>query len=174
MMNSKILIFLFVFLTCFSCKTDENKAKTNPIQKQTETKVNNKEKGTALSILEFRMKENNGNTYPIIEADTWEYKFVYDGDGMSPEGAYDGQWIDFKADHSYVYGENENIKGSGRYHYSLGKGLVVMVDSDVSKKAQEYEAKFAGDVMVLVGTATYGDNSYQMKLERIPDSTFPH
>jgi hypothetical protein len=93
---------------------------------------------------------------------------------MSKEGDYNGQWIDFKADHTYAYGENTNIKGNGRYHYSLDKGLVLMVDNDSSKKAQEYEAKFADDVMILVGTATYGDNSFQMKLERIPDATFPH
>lgn len=173
-MNSKILIFLFVSAICFSCKQDAKKETVNPIQQQQETKVNNKEKGTAMSILEFRMKENNGQTYAIIEADTWEYKFVYDGNGMSPEGAYDGQWIDYKADHTYTYGEKATVKGTGRYHYSLDKGLVVMVDNDPAKKAQEYEAKFAGDVMVLVGTATYGDNSYQMKLERIPDSTYPH
>jgi len=93
---------------------------------------------------------------------------------MSKEGEFDGHWIDFKADHTYVYGINAAKNGSGRYHYSLDKGLVIMVDDDSSKKAQEYEAKFAGDVMVLVGTSTYKDNSVQMKLERIPDSTFPH
>ena len=49
-----------------------------------------------------------------------------------------------------------------------------MVVNDSNKKPQEYEAKFAGDVMVLVGTATYKDNAFQMKLERIPDSTYPH
>ena len=93
---------------------------------------------------------------------------------MSKEGDFDGQWIDFKNDHTYVYGTNGTTNGSGRYHYSLDKALVLMVDNDSSKKAQEYDAKFAGDVMVLVGTTTYNDNSVQMKLERIPDSTYPH
>ena len=165
--------FLLLFsILCLSCNSGDG-SKRNPINDQSGDAVNQAEKGTAKSILEFRIKENN-EIFPILEADTWEYKFVFDGSSMSKEGDYDGQWIDFKEDNSYVYGDQTTKKGAGRYHFDLDKSILIMVDNDSNKKAQEYEAKFAGDVMVLVGTATYKDNAFQMKLERIPDSTYPH
>ena len=168
--NHASLILLFVLLIA-SCKNEGGNV--NPINDKPKEGFNRAEKGTAASILEFRLKEEP-DIIPIIEADTWEYKFVFDGNAMSKEGDYDGQWIDFKQDNSYMYGEKDKVKGSGRYHYSFDTSILLMVDNDPNKKAQEYEAKFAGDVMVLVGTSTYKDNAYQMKLERIPDSTYPH
>ena len=166
---SFIILLSFMIVAC----NNSNGSQQNPISGTTEGGVDQAEKGTAQSILNFRIKESN-ELFPIIEADTWEYKFVFDGKEMSKEGAYNGQWIDFKDDNSYVYGNNDQVKGSGRYHFSIDNSILLMVDNDKDKKAQEYEAKFAGDVMVLVGTSTYKDNAFQMKLERIPDSTFPH
>lgn len=167
-----ISFFLLLSIFCLSCNSG-NGDKKNPISDVPEGGFDQAEKGTAQSILNFRIKEN-AEIFPILEADTWEYKFVFDGSQMSKDGDYSGQWIDFGADHTYVYGNQDKTSGSGRYHFSIDSSILLMVDNDKNKKAQEYEAKFAGDVMVLVGTSTYKDNSYQMKLERIPDSTYPH
>lgn len=172
MKSNHISFFILMLLIMVAC-TNKDNGKLNPINDKPADGFNRAEKGTAASILNFRINEDP-NIVPILEADTWEYKFVFDGEKMSKEGDYAGQWIDFKEDHSYAYGENGKVTGSGRYHYSFDSSILLMVDNDSNKKAQEYEAKFAGDVMVLVGTSTYKDNAFQMKLERIPDSTYPH
>ena len=128
----------------------------------------NKWRSQALSILNHRLKQFP-TTYAIMEANTWEYQFVHNGE-MSKPGDYKGIWIDYKADHSYEYGEGKTIKGSGKYNYHLEREEVLMVDDDPSKKPQEWKVKHADDIMIMMGTASYKDNHIQQKLGREPDS----
>lgn len=122
----------------------------------------------ALSILNHRMKKDS-STYAIIDADVWEYKFVFSGE-MSKPGEYEGTWIDFKRDHTYEYGKGSKVMGYGKYNYHLDRNELLIVDNDDSQKPQEWSVKNAGDVMILVGTSTYKDNAIQMKLERVKES----
>ncbi len=152
----------------------------NPILQQAQDKHNELEKARtadpklvaaqraqALSIINHRLKQNS-ESYAIVEADTWEYQFLHDGE-MSKPGEYDGVWIDYKADHTYTYGHYSEIKGSGKYNYHSERSEILMVDDDTSKKPEEWTTKHAGDIMIRVGTATYKDNHIQMKLVRVPD-----
>ena len=125
-------------------------------------------RGQALSILEFRAK-NDADSYAIVEADVWEYEFVYDGEMSKPDD-YKGVWIDFLPDGTYEYGRYNDIQGSGKYNYHFERGELLMLDDDTSLKPQEWTVKSVGDAMVLVGTATYKDNAIQMKLERVKES----
>ncbi len=175
-MNRFIFTSLFaLFIILSACKPDANKPKgiKNPIKDAIATSPHNNDyRANALSILDFRNKKTEGKSFSIIEADTWEYQFVYTKGEMSKEGAYAGNWIDFMPDFNYNYGKNTVVEGSGKYHYDSDAAVLIMINDDVSKKPQEWTAKFAGDAMVLVGTNSYNDNSIQMKLERVPDSTF--
>ncbi len=151
---------------------------TNPAAPvSTDTKAFNRSASTseiatqraqALAIINHRLKSDS-DSYAIVEADTWEYEFVYNRE-MSKPGQFAGVWLDFKPDHTYEYGKNATVKGSGRYNYSVDRGEVVMVDNDNTKKPQEWTVKHAGDMMVMVGTATYKDNHIQQRLARKPDS----
>lgn len=178
-----------VALIAVSCKNDSSSAKSgqlkdvvtdseivqDPIKTQRIEELRKKSKSVdvphlraqAISILDHRAK-NDQNSYAIVEADVWEYEFVYDGE-MSAPGAYDGVWIDFLPDGTYEYGKYNNIQGKGRYNYHFERGELLLVDNDASQKPQEFTVKSAGDAMVLVGTATYKDNAIQMKLERVKE-----
>lgn len=126
-----------------------------------------KHRASALNILNYRLK--NDNSYmAMIEADTWEYAFVFDGE-MSPLGVHDGIWIDFKKDHTYTYGKNNIIQGTGKYNYQLERGELLMIDDKPGTKPEEWTIKSADDTMIMVGTATYNDNHIQMKLVKTTD-----
>ncbi|MBT8234423.1 MAG: hypothetical protein HKO66_15035 [Saprospiraceae bacterium] len=183
----------FIFCLCFavlSCKNDTPERpkplitnneqlegiEENPIKRERleemkkKSKVNNVPamRVQALSILNHRLKKDS-NSYAIIEADVWEYNFVFDGE-MSKPGEYDKSWIDFKPDATYEYGKGSTVLGSGKYNYHFDRSELLLVDNDSSQKPQEWSVKNAGDVMILVGTSTYRDNSMQMKLERVKES----
>lgn len=187
----KLYSYFFICLTIvlFSCKNDvperpaslmtdgnDSEIVQDPIKQQRVEELRKKSKavdvpalrGQAASILEFRSK-NGEDSYAIIEADVWEYKFIYDGE-MSDPGEYDGVWIDFLPDGSYEYGKGTEVQGGGRYNYHFERGELLMLDNDASEKPTEWSVKSAGDAMVLVGTATYKDNAIQMKLERVNES----
>jgi len=122
----------------------------------------------ALAILNFRLK-NDPDYYTVAEEGVWETQFVHSR-VMSKPGEYDGVWIDFKKDHTYEYGKYKEIHGSGKYNYHFERGEILMIDDDKSKKPEEWEIKSSGDVMIMVGTATYSDNHIQKKLVNHPDS----
>ncbi len=188
----KVYTYFFICL-CFyliSCKNDApnrpeplgDAAKTkstimeNPLKRERLEEMKRKNKTNnipamrvqALSILNHRMKKDS-TTYAIIDADVWEYKFVFNGE-MSKPGEYDNTWIDFNSDHTYDYGKASQVMGSGKYNYNLNRNELLIVDNDSSQKPQEWSVKNAGDVMILIGTSTYKDNATQMKLERVKES----
>jgi len=124
------------------------------------------QRAQALAILNHRLK-NDSDSYEIVEAGIWEYEFVHSG-SMSEPGAYDGVWLDFKADHTYAYGTRGKTEGTGKYNYHFERGEVLMVDNVSTKKPQEWTIKGQGDVLVMVGTATYNDNHTQQRLKNRP------
>lgn len=188
-------IILCLALLLLSCKTDKverpdpilqntqpknvpaPKAQQNPQQKDITERVSNREaspneiatqRAQALAIINHRLKSDS-ESYAIMEADTWEYEFVYNKE-MSKPGEYAGIWLDFKPDHTYEYGKNNIVEGAGKYNYSFERGEVVMVDNNTTKKPQEWTVKHADEIMIMIGTATYNDNHIQQKLLRKPDS----
>lgn len=184
----KLLRYFYIILafSLISCNTDKAK-KPGSVQDNSQIKENQQYKdrveglkkkspeqnipalrAQALSILNYRLQKDS-SSYAIIEADTWEYKFVFNG-AMSKPGEYDGAWIDFKKDATYTYGKKNQVLGYGKYNYSFERAELLMVDNEESEKPQEWSVKNAGDAMVLVGTSTYKDNSTQMKLERVKDA----
>jgi len=182
--------FIYLSLSLLSCKndtpnrpsaidnvaTDKSSIMENPIKRERLEEMKKKKtehnipamRVQALSILNHRLKKDS-TSYAIIDVDVWEYKFVFSGK-MSEPGAYDKTWIDFKRDHTYEYGKANQIQGYGKYNYNLDRSELLMVDNDNSQKPQEWSVKHGGDVMILVGTATYRDNATQMKLERVKDT----
>lgn len=139
------------------------KSEANPsvIDKPSDPKM----RSQALGILDHRIK-NYPDTYAVVEAGVLKYEFVYDGKSKAPKAAYAGAWIDYKRDFTYDYGNYDQIEGSGRYHFRTDINQLVMIDNDKNQNPQEWNVKISGDVLILIGTATYGTNSYQMKLKR--------
>ena len=182
-------LLISIFFCFTSCKNDTNSAKTqvekiaeedfNPLKRE-RIQAMKKEKvesssseiasmrQQALSIINHRLKKGE-KSFAIIEADTWEYEFYFKGE-MSKPGEYAGVWIDFKPDNTYEYGHLKDVQGAGRYSYQFDRGELLMVDNNANQKPQEWQAKVAGDALVLVGTSLYKDNATQMKLSRVPDS----
>ncbi len=123
-------------------------------------------RGSALSILNFRISADAEN-YPIIEDGIWEFEFIHDGTGMSKEGEHDGEWIDFKDDHTYAKGKGKEQQSTGKYHYDFSTDKVLMIPDDNKSNPQEWKTIFGTDiVMIMVGTPEYGNNNFQMKLKR--------
>ena len=188
-MKVTYLISVLILILLCSCKPD-NVERPAPIAKTTQNNSSNenpvireareqrkkgpspeeitKWRSQALSILNHRLKQYP-KTYAIMEANTWEYQFVHNGE-MSKPGDYKGIWIDYKEDHTYEYGDGKSVVGSGKYNFHLEREEVLMVDDDPSKKPQEWKVKHADDIMIMMGTATYKDNHIQQKLGREPDT----
>ena len=174
-MRSKYLIFAVLFcVTCLvACKPDVKDNQTTKTNSQNKPKAATEEnidysamRALALQTIDYRIKNEGDKSYSAIEANVWQYEFLFDAVSMTIPAPYDGNWVDFKPDLTYEYGfYNENL-GSGRYHYSFETGAILMVDNDESKKPNEYDVKLSGDSLVLVGKASFDSNIVQAKLYR--------
>lgn len=122
----------------------------------------------ANAIIEHRWKENNKKSWAILTSKKWDYKFVYDGDGMNNEEKLGKNWIQFYDDLTYKYGTDDKTLGDGRYDYDADTELLVILSNDKRYKPNEFKVNLAGESLVLIGQATYKDNNYQAKLEGTP------
>jgi len=143
-------------------------ADSKVIGHEEEEKADLKKRSQALAVLDHRIK-NDPETYAIIEAGVLNYLFVFNGSKISKSEDYVGDWINFKDDFTYEYGNFDTVQGEGRYHYSMDKSQLVMVDNNEKLNPQEWDIKSGGDVIIMIGSKTYGNNAFQIKLERQPD-----
>lgn len=165
-----ILVIICVFVSsCGDPKptaNNESQEKEHIVTPKESYKKNKSSlRSQALAVLDHRIKLDP-KSYAVAEAGVWEYEFVFDGKEMSPQGEKAGSWIDFKDDNTYQYGLYNEIQGAGKYNYRIDDGQIVMVDDDESVMPQEWNTKSAGDNLILIGTQSYGNNAYQMKLVR--------
>lgn len=181
-LTSRINIFfcLSLLLACNNTPKDQEQPQDNTLSAKniSADKISKKEKepigfnpkwrSKALVVLDYRI-QNENKTYAIIDANILEYQHVYDGSRMSRPEEQFGNWIDFKEDFTYDYGNFDNIQGAGRYHYSQDKKILLMIDNREDENPQEWNIKSAGDVIIMVGSHTYKNNAFQMKLERVPE-----
>lgn len=168
---SAVCLCAILSYCCNSDKNSDNNSKiaeSTVIAQKPEKELDPKMRSQALAVLDFRIK-NDPTSYAIIEAGVLNYLFVYNGREMSKKDEYTGNWIDFKPDFTYDYGKNDQTTGGGRYHYSMKKNQLVMVDNSRDQNPQEWDIKTGGDVIIMIGTKTYGNNAFQIKLERSDD-----
>ena len=124
-------------------------------------------KRAAVAIIDHRQKETGNKSHIILDKDLWEFEFIFSGRKMSAVNMFAGCWIDFSEDLTYTYGRYEEVKGSGRYHYSTDTGLLLLNDDSDKIKPHEFEAKLFDATLVMDGNDIYKDNNYNAKLKRI-------
>lgn len=76
-----------------------------------------------------------------------------------------GHWIDFRDDGTYEYGVLDKRTLTGKWEYDHPAGLLDLIPDDASKPSQ-WRVMHNDDILVLVGTAKYGDNATQAQWMR--------
>lgn len=102
---------------------------------------------------------------PNLENKIWHYSFALSLKEETPkDNIYKGHWLDLKPKGEYskgIYGETTE---SGRYVFNSKAGLLELRSSD--GKSSEWKVKVDPASMIMIGTAKYGNNPWQMKLSR--------
>ena len=82
------------------------------------------------------------------------------------ENPYANQWIDLEPDGTYKAGTLKEQTHTGRWDYNV-KEKILLLRPDVSTyKISEWKVMHNNDMVVLVGTQTYGNNATQIQLVR--------
>lgn len=179
--------FLFILSIAFvSCKQSDSASVNNneisgsmPVEEQyiihnqfaKNDSLYQQQRSAARSIMEQRIKNTDPNMTNVLIKDYWHIDAFLRGNEMKFGADAVGFWLDFNEGNKYSYGSYDKTYGTGRYVYTTENNLILLLDDDQRFKPQEFEVKYNNDALVLVGQATYQDNSMQVKLFR--RATYP-
>ena len=87
--------------------------------------------------------------------------------GKDPkEQPYAGQWIDLDPSGHYTAGKLDKQTHTGRWDYNHERTTLLLRPDDSSMPASEWKVMHNEDMIVFLGTQTYGNNATQIKLVR--------
>ncbi|NOT37680.1 MAG: hypothetical protein HOP11_09925 [Saprospiraceae bacterium] len=153
-----------------SCKSD----KTIPAANSTNPNTTIREsKPTSTSLVKLKKADEafikeatSQKPFLMITDSIWNFYFALSISEATPkDNLYKGRWLDIKEDGSYIQGEYENQTDEGKYLYNTESKTIEFrsINKDTSS---EWNVKVDPTAMVLIGTATYNNNPWQIKLVR--------
>ncbi len=161
---------LFIFLLSISLITCKNKEKidSNSDQNASEPKLEEvKMPAPAMGKLDeaFIKLSDAQKDISEIENKIWHYSFALSLKESAPkDNIYKGQWLDILPKGHYKKGLYEETTEMGRYIYDDKTSLLEL--RSTSDTSTEWKVKVDPATMILIGTAKYGNNPWQIKLSR--------
>ncbi len=156
MKSIQLFCFFIWALTFAGCnqKPDTQKAEPTP-------DVEQKPEGESNPV-----KNEGGHDYTFLTHQMLLYK-VSNTTGKDPkEQPYAGQWIDLEPDGTFKAGKLKKQTHTGKWTYSHDAGILLLHPEDKNFKTTEWKVLNNDDMIVWVGTQTYGDNATQIQLIR--------
>jgi hypothetical protein len=84
---------------------------------------------------------------------------------------YSGQWIDMDPNGTFKAGKQNKQTHTGRWDYNHDRKVLLLRPDDKDIPASEWKVMHNEDMVVFMGTQTYGNNATQIKLVR--SNVFP-
>jgi hypothetical protein len=107
----------------------------------------------------------NGHDYNFLTDKLLHYQAAFGGEKNS-EQPYKDEWIDFDPDGTFKAGKLKQQTHTGKWGYNHDTKTLIIMPDDISYKISEWKVMFNDQMLVWVGTTTYGDNPIQLKLVR--------
>lgn len=117
-------------------------------------------------VKDVKIPKPTPQKWAMITSDLWHYSFALTVTEVPDHNIYEGYWIDFHDDGTYDKGLYDEKVGEGVFTYNNDKKLITIYPTKGDDSVKEWEVMTNGEVLILVGTNTYGNNSEQIKLER--------
>lgn len=127
-------------------------------------------------VVSGQSPENQRNSRPVTAGH--DYNFLTDkvlifntvmGSEKGEQGPLKGDWMDLKPDGTYEAGRATNKTHTGKWAYEHDKQILFLRPDTQNYKLSEWKVMATDQVIVWVGTSTYGDNSIQIQLLKIDE-----
>jgi hypothetical protein len=158
---------LLLCICVFSCK---NKEHNNVAHETEEVNPQIQEVATIAPVMakldaSFIKMADSQKSVSAIEDKVWHYVFALSlKDDTPKENLYKGQWLDFLPNGHYARGIYSDTTEHGRFIYNEENTLLEM--RSTKDTCYEWKIKYDPSNMILIGTPKYGNNPWQMKLNR--------
>ena len=107
-----------------------------------------------------------GHDYTFLTDKLLLYKAAFGGDKNTKEQLYQDEWIDLHPDGTFKAGKLKKQTHTGQWSYNNDTQTLFLRPDTKEFKMSEWKVMHNDQMMVWVGTQTYGDNSVQIKLVR--------
>jgi len=136
--------------------------------------INLQKSATYASLEEARLQadaliahrvQNDPDPLSMVTSPYWIWAGFFDGKGMIHPDKLTGQWLKFDEDFTYSYGLYDALNGTGKYHYRLDDGSLIMLDDNEKLQPKEWQLQSNGIAIALIGRHGFEiNNGMQMKL----------
>lgn len=160
---NKLTVIAFVSLLALgSCQNDPKTSDNHESTPAVSTDKTDKKK-VSPAVLN---RDPNRRAWSILTADLWHYNFALSVTETPKENIYEGYWLDFEDDFSYVKGYYDKVVAKGEYDYNNDTKILEMIPTEGDDEPSQWSIKTNGEVIILIGTSKYGNNATQIKLTR--------
>lgn len=162
-MRSFYIHFSIVFLLgTMACKQDATTVQEGTNQA---TPAQNTEGTTQEAPKPTDAAATGGHDYTFLTDKLFHYKAAFGG-AKNGEQPYKDQWIDLDANGSYKAGKLKEQTHTGKWSYNHETTLLFLKPDVNTFPMSEWKVMYNNQMMVWVGTQTYGNNATQIQLAR--------
>lgn len=136
--------------------------KQNSTTQQEEVKSENAPAGTDHQA----NSSTGGHDYAFLTDKLFHYKAANIVGKDSKDNPYAGHWIDMDPNGTYKAGILKDQTHTGRWDYNHEAKVLLLRPDDKKFKISEWNVMHNNDMVVFVGTQTYGNNATQIQLVR--------
>lgn len=152
-----LLIITFIFVTA-GCKESATTEKEGTVAEN-----------TANSPAAQTVQPNapsGGHDQTFLTDKLFHYKAAAIVGKDNKENPYANQWIDMDPDGTYKAGRLKEQTHTGKWDYNVNEKILLLRPDVNTFKISEWKVMHNNDMVVLVGTQTYGNNATQIQLVR--------
>jgi hypothetical protein len=107
-----------------------------------------------------------GHDYNFLTDKILIYKASFAGGANSNEQPYKDQWIDLMPDGKFKAGKLKEQTHTGQWTYNHDTNILFIKPDNNAFKLSEWKVMYNNQMMVWIGTQTYGNQSTQVQLVR--------
>jgi len=163
-MKSIYILCVIVIVTVFgACKQDASNVQQEPAQA---TPAAAEQAGTQQP--ENQVGGNaatGGHDYTFLTDKLFHYKAAFGG-GKGGEQPYKDEWIDLLPDGTFKAGKLKEQTHTGVWTYNHDTKVLFLKPDNNAFKMSEWNVMYNNQMMVWVGTQTYGNNATQIQLAK--------
>ena len=112
---------------------------------------------------------SQGHDYTYLTDQLFIYKAAFGG--QKDQSLYKDQWIDLEPDGTFKAGKLKQQTHTGKWGYNHAVKVLQLIPDDSNFPRSEWKVMHNEQMMVWVGTQTYGNNATQIQL--VKSKTLP-
>lgn len=158
------LSFLFSFALLLACKPESGQVQEEPTQNTSPQETPNAATEQAPTASTPAAAVSGGHDYTFLTDKILIYKAGFGG--VKGQQLYKDEWIDLASDGTFKAGKLKQQTHTGRWGYNHDVKVIQLIPDNADFPRSEWKVMHNEQMMVWVGTQTFGNNNTQVQLVR--------